>query len=136
MVVMWFGCGGDGWGDSGGGGKVAGRKQGGDGVDRAMVVMWFDCGGDGWGDSGGGGKVAGRKQGGDGVDQVDQRWIYLFIVLWWWPVTATAVTATTVVAGFQPVVALEKERAEYDVPGALLHRSIEQDMRTTSKRVV
>nr|GFD26408.1 retrovirus-related Pol polyprotein from transposon TNT 1-94 [Tanacetum cinerariifolium] len=26
--------------------------------------------------------------------------------------------------------------AEYDVPGALLHRSIAQDMRTTSKRVV
>ncbi|GKG28235.1 EDS1L-like protein, partial [Tanacetum coccineum] len=26
--------------------------------------------------------------------------------------------------------------AEYDVPGVLLHRSIAQDMRTTSKRVV
>nr|GEY58886.1 hypothetical protein [Tanacetum cinerariifolium] len=34
MVVMWFGCGGDGWGESGGSGKVAGRKQVGDGVDR------------------------------------------------------------------------------------------------------
>nr|GEW02320.1 hypothetical protein [Tanacetum cinerariifolium] len=34
MVVMWFGCGRDGWGDSGGGGKVAGRKQSGDGVDQ------------------------------------------------------------------------------------------------------